>query len=41
MAWETFVRLGGGRVAPAGADVEVAGDAALGRRVLAGMAVTP
>jgi uncharacterized protein (TIGR03083 family) len=41
MAWETFVRLGGGRVAPAEAEVEVAGDAALARRVLAGMAVTP
>ena len=41
MAWETFIRLGGGRVGAADADVEVAGDAALAGRVLAGMAVTP
>jgi uncharacterized protein (TIGR03083 family) len=41
MAWETFIRLGGGRVRGPDADVEVMGDAELARRVLAGMAVTP
>jgi uncharacterized protein (TIGR03083 family) len=41
MAWETFVRLGGGRVTGDAADVEVGGDPELARRVLAGMAVTP
>jgi uncharacterized protein (TIGR03083 family) len=41
MDWETFARLGGGRVRAAAADVEVTGDIDLGGRVLAGMAVTP
>jgi uncharacterized protein (TIGR03083 family) len=41
MEWETFARLGGGRVHAAAADVEVAGDTDLAGRVLAGMAVTP
>ncbi|HZE34544.1 MAG TPA: maleylpyruvate isomerase family mycothiol-dependent enzyme [Actinoallomurus sp.] len=41
MAWETFVRLGGGRVPAADADVEIAGDPDLAGRVLAGMAITP
>jgi uncharacterized protein (TIGR03083 family) len=41
MEWETFVRLGGGRVGASGADVEVAGDPDLAGRVLAGMAITP
>lgn len=41
MDWETFVRLGGGRVGAADAVVEVMGDAELARRVLAGLAITP
>jgi uncharacterized protein (TIGR03083 family) len=41
MAWETFVRLGGGRVTVTDADVEIAGDPDLAGRVLAGMAITP
>jgi uncharacterized protein (TIGR03083 family) len=41
MDWETFVRLGGGRVRGADADVEVTGDADLAGRILGGMAVTP
>ncbi|HEY0543538.1 MAG TPA: maleylpyruvate isomerase family mycothiol-dependent enzyme [Actinoallomurus sp.] len=41
MAWETFFRLGGGRVQAAAADVDVTGDPHLAGRVLAGMAVTP
>jgi uncharacterized protein (TIGR03083 family) len=41
MEWETFFRLGGGRVRAAAADVEVTGDPDLAGRVLAGMAVTP
>ncbi|MDN3357108.1 maleylpyruvate isomerase family mycothiol-dependent enzyme [Actinomadura sp. DC4] len=41
MEWETFARLGGGRVHASAAEVEVAGDADLAGRVLAGMAVTP
>lgn len=39
--WETFVRLGGGRVAPEEAAVTVEGDPDLARRLLAGMAITP
>jgi hypothetical protein len=41
MEWETFARLGGGRVHASAADVEVAGDPDLAGRVLAGMAITP
>ncbi|MCO6004722.1 maleylpyruvate isomerase family mycothiol-dependent enzyme [Actinoallomurus purpureus] len=41
MEWETFVRLGGGRVDPSQADVRVTGDGDLAGRVLAGMSVTP
>lgn len=41
MDWETFARLGGGRVQAAAADVEVTGDLDLAGRVLAGMAITP
>jgi uncharacterized protein (TIGR03083 family) len=41
MAWETFVRLGGGRVPATDADVEIAGDTDLAGRILAGMAITP
>lgn len=41
MAWETFARLGGGRIGAFAADVEVTGDADLASRVLAGMAITP
>ncbi len=41
MDWETFVRLGGGRIGAAEAVIEVAGDADLARRVAGGMAVTP
>lgn len=41
MARETFVLLAGGRRAAAAGDVRVTGDAALGERVLASMAVTP
>jgi uncharacterized protein (TIGR03083 family) len=39
--WETFARLGAGRIPPAGAPVEITGDAALGARILANLAVTP
>jgi uncharacterized protein (TIGR03083 family) len=38
---DTFVRLGGGRVTASGAAVEIDGDAELGQRVLANMAITP
>jgi uncharacterized protein (TIGR03083 family) len=38
---ETFVRLAGGRRAPADASVTVTGDADLAARILAGMAITP
>jgi uncharacterized protein (TIGR03083 family) len=41
MEWETFARLGGGRVQASAADVEVAGDPDLAGRVLGGMAITP
>ncbi|GAB2850702.1 maleylpyruvate isomerase family mycothiol-dependent enzyme [Actinoallomurus bryophytorum] len=41
MAWETFVRLGGGRIPATGADVEIDGDTDLAGRILAGMAITP
>jgi uncharacterized protein (TIGR03083 family) len=41
MEWETFIRLGGGRVRAPVADVEIVGDTDLAGRVLAGMAVTP
>jgi uncharacterized protein (TIGR03083 family) len=41
MEWETFVRLGGGRVDPSEADVRVIGDRDLAGRVLAGMSVMP
>ncbi len=41
MDTETYVVLCGGRRGPAEVDVEVAGDAELGARVLAAMAVTP
>ena len=41
MAWETFVRLGGGRVDGDAADVEINGDPDLAHRVLTGMAITP
>ncbi|GAA4621693.1 maleylpyruvate isomerase family mycothiol-dependent enzyme [Actinoallomurus vinaceus] len=41
MEWETFVRLGGGRVDPSEADVRITGDRDLAGRVLAGMSVTP
>jgi uncharacterized protein (TIGR03083 family) len=41
LEWETFVRLGGGRVDPSEAEVEVSGDGDLAGRVLAGMSVTP
>ena len=41
LSWVDWVRLGGGRVASDDVDVEVEGDQDLGRRVLAGMAVTP
>jgi uncharacterized protein (TIGR03083 family) len=41
MGWETFVRLGGGRVRGTDAEVDVAGDTDLAGRVLGGMAVTP
>jgi hypothetical protein len=41
MTWETFVRLGGGRVVATDADVEIAGDTDLAGRILAGMAITP
>ncbi len=41
MEWETFFRLGGGRVDGNDADVEIAGDADLAGRILTRMAVTP
>ncbi|MCW2948876.1 MAG: hypothetical protein JWR24_5593 [Actinoallomurus sp.] len=41
MAWETFIRLGGGRMRGADADVKVAGNRELAGRVLASMAITP
>ncbi|GAA2597832.1 maleylpyruvate isomerase family mycothiol-dependent enzyme [Actinomadura fulvescens] len=41
MDWETFVRLAAGRCAAADVEVGVEGDAELGTRVLAGLAVTP
>ena len=41
MSWETFARLAAGRIAPAGADVQVSGDRALAERVLSHFAVTP
>jgi uncharacterized protein (TIGR03083 family) len=41
MDWQTFIRLGGGRVRGGDADVEVLGDEDLARRVLAAMAITP
>jgi uncharacterized protein (TIGR03083 family) len=41
MDWETFVRLGGGRVGGTDAEVDVAGDTDLAGRVLRGMAITP
>ena len=41
MDLETYVVLAGGRRAPEDVDVSVTGDDALGRRVLAAMAVTP
>lgn len=41
MEWETFVRLGGGRVSGSEADVRITGDADLAGRVLENMAVTP
>jgi uncharacterized protein (TIGR03083 family) len=41
MEWETFVRLGGGRVDPSEADVRIIGDRDLAGRVLAGMSVMP
>lgn len=41
MDWETFIRLGGGRVRADEADVRVSGDAELGHRVLENMTVTP
>ncbi len=41
LGWETFIRLGAGRVAPETAAVELVGDEKLGRRVLDHLAVTP
>ena len=41
MDWETFVRLGCGRVQPETADVKIEGDEDLAGQVLAKMAVTP
>jgi uncharacterized protein (TIGR03083 family) len=41
MEWETFVRLGGGRVRGSEADVRITGDEELGGRILERMAVTP
>jgi uncharacterized protein (TIGR03083 family) len=41
MGWEDFARLSSGRVPPEAAEVDVRGDADLGRRVLRAMAVTP
>jgi uncharacterized protein (TIGR03083 family) len=39
--WETFSRLAAGRIPPPTAPVEITGDAALGARILANLAVTP
>jgi uncharacterized protein (TIGR03083 family) len=39
--WETFSRLAAGRIAGDSAAAEITGDAALGARVLANLAVTP
>ena len=41
LAWVDWIRLGGGRATADEVDVQVSGDEDLGRRVLAGMAVTP
>jgi uncharacterized protein (TIGR03083 family) len=41
MEWETFVRLGGGRVSGSEADVRISGDEELAGRVLDRMAITP
>lgn len=41
MDWETYVRLAAGRCAPADVEVEIKGDADLGARVLANLAITP
>ena len=41
MSTETLGRLAGGRVDPAAAEVEVEGDAELGRKVLAELAIAP
>jgi hypothetical protein len=41
LAWVDWIRLGGGRAVADDVDVQVSGDEDLGRRVLAGMAVTP
>ena len=41
MSTETLGRLAGGRVDPAAADVEIDGDAELGKRVLAELAIAP
>ena len=41
MSTDTLMRLAGGRVDPAAAEVEVRGDAALGRQVLDALAITP
>lgn len=41
MGWQTFVRLCGGRIRGAEADVDVTGDIDLAGRVLGGMAITP
>ena len=41
MSTETLGRLAGGRIDPDDAAVEIDGDAELGRRVLAGLAITP
>ncbi len=39
--WETYSRLATGRITPAGAPVEVVGDAEVASRILANFAVTP
>jgi uncharacterized protein (TIGR03083 family) len=41
MSWETFARLGAGRIAPESAPVTVEGDEELAARVLKGLAITP
>ncbi|KAB2346041.1 maleylpyruvate isomerase family mycothiol-dependent enzyme [Actinomadura rudentiformis] len=41
MDWETYVRLAAGRCVPADVEVEIKGDAELGARVLAHLAITP